>query len=81
MNNLVEKAWTELDNKIFKCKGFQDMNRNTYGQVTRDIMRLIEQINDLERVEAEAIEGIATKEQEIQDVRVLFDKELKQYNM
>ena len=59
LNSLVEKAWAELDNKIFKCKGFQDMNRNNYGQVTRDIMRLIEQINDLERLESEAIEGIA----------------------
>ena len=28
-----------------KCKGLQDMNRETYAQVTRDIMRLIEQIH------------------------------------
>ena len=41
LDNLVEKAWLELDDKIFKCKGFQDMNRNYYEQVTRDIMRLI----------------------------------------
>jgi len=79
LNDLVFKAWAELDNKIFKCKGFQDMNRNTYGQVTRDIMRLIEQINDLERVESEALEGISAKEQEIQDVNALLDKELKEY--
>jgi len=81
LNQLVEKAWIELDDKIFKCKGFQDMNRNTYGQVTRDIMRLIEQINDLERIEAEAIEGIATKEQEITDVKSLMEKEEGLYNI
>jgi hypothetical protein len=81
LNDLVEKAWVELDNKIFKCKGFQDMNRNNYGQVTRDIMRLIEQINDLERIEAEAIEGISQKEQEILDVEALLAKETKLYNI
>jgi len=80
LNNLIEKAWTELDNKIFKCKGFQDMNRNNYGQVTRDIMRLIEQINDLERVESEAIEGISQKEMEIIDVKEMIERETKLYN-
>jgi ubiquitin len=53
LNNLIEKAWTELDNNIFKCKWVQDVNRNSYGKVTRDITRLIEQINNLERVESE----------------------------
>jgi len=81
LNDLIEKAWLELDNKIFKCKGFQEMNRENYAQVTRDIMRLIEQINDLERIEAEAIEGIASKEQEILDVEELLDKETKLYNI
>merc|ERR1719248_22023 len=81
LNDLIEKAWVELDDKIFKCKGFEDMNRATYGQVTRDIMRLIEQINDLERIEAEAIEGISQKEQEILDVEQLLAKETKLYNI
>jgi hypothetical protein len=80
LNSLIEKAWTELDNKIFKCKGFQDMNRNNYGQVTRDIMRLVEQINDLERIESESIEGISQKEQEIQDVKDQIALETKLYN-
>merc|ERR1712176_1206702 len=30
LNDLIEKAWIELDDKIFKCKGFEDMNRNNY---------------------------------------------------
>lgn len=81
LNDLVEKAWVELDDKIFECKGFQEMNRENYAQVTRDIMRLIEQINDLERIEAEAIEGISQKEQEIHDVEELLAKETKLYNI
>jgi len=81
LNELVEKAWIELDDKIFKCKGFQEMNRENFGQVTRDIMRLIEQINDLERIEAEAIEGISGKEQEIMDSEALLAKETKLYNI
>lgn len=80
LNGLVEKAWIELDDKIMVCKGFEDMNRENYGQVTRDIARLIEQINDLERIEAESVDGIAQKEDEIRDVEALLDKETKAYN-
>merc|ERR1719201_3217977 len=80
LNELIEKAWIELDDKIMECKGFEDMNRENYGQVTRDIARLIEQINDLERIEAESIDGIAAKEDEIRDVEALLDKETKAYN-
>merc|ERR1719248_192325 len=74
LNDLIEKAWIELDDKIFKCKGFEDMNRNNYGQVTRDIMRLVEQINDLERMQAESIAGIAEKTQQIEDTEELLKK-------
>jgi len=80
LNDLVEKAWIELDDKIFKCKGFQEMNRENYGQVTRDIMRLIEQINDLGRLESEAVEGISQKEQEILDAEAVLAQETKLYN-
>jgi len=81
LNDLVEKAWVELDDKIFKCKGFAEMNRENYAQVTRDIMRIVEQINDLERIEAEAIEGISQKEQEIIDAEAILAKETKLYNI
>merc|ERR1719446_1038901 len=80
LNSLIEKAWIELDDKIFKCKGFEDMNRNNYGQVNRDIMRLVEQINDLERQEAEAISGIAEVTQQINEVEELLKKEEMMYN-
>merc|ERR1719443_1895827 len=80
LNELIEKAWIELDDKIMECKGFEDMNRENYGQVTRDIARLIEQINDLERIEAEAVEGINSKDMEIKAVEDLIDKETKEYN-
>merc|ERR1719331_2596907 len=80
LNELIEKAWIELDDKIMECKGFEDMNRENYGQVTRDIARLIEQINDLERIEAEAVEGINTKDQEIKAVEDLLETETGSYN-
>jgi hypothetical protein len=80
LNSLIEKAWVELDNKIMECKGFEDMNRENYGQVTRDIARLIEQINDLERVESEAVEGINTKDMEIKTTEDLLEKETHAYN-
>jgi hypothetical protein len=80
LNELIEKAWIELDDKIMECKGFEDMNRENYGQVTRDIARLIEQINDLERIEAEAVEGINQKDMEIKTVEALLDKETQAYN-
>jgi hypothetical protein len=80
LNELIEKAWIELDDKIMECKGFEDMNRENYGQVTRDIARLIEQINDLERIEAEAVEGINQKDMEIKGVEALLDKETQAYN-
>jgi len=80
LNELIEKAWVELDDKLMECKGFEDMNRENYGQVTRDIARLIEQINDLERVEAEAVEGISAKDMEIKTVEDLLEKETSAYN-
>jgi hypothetical protein len=80
LNELIEKAWIELDDKIMECKGFEDMNRENYGQVTRDIARLIEQINDLERIEAEAVEGINTKDMEIKTQEDLLEKETGAYN-
>jgi len=80
LNSLIEKAWVELDDKIFKCKGFEDMNRQNYGQVIRDIARLVEQIGDLERQEAEAIAGIAELTDRINDVEELLKKERMLYN-
>lgn len=79
LNSLIEKAWIELDDKIMECKGFEDMNRENYAQVTRDIARLIEQINDLERVESEAVEGINTKDMEIKNVEDLLERETQEY--
>jgi len=80
LNELIEKAWIELDDKLFQCKGFEDMNRESYAQANRDIMRLVAQINDLERIEASAIQGIATKEQEILTVEAQIAQETMLYN-
>merc|ERR1740117_2342140 len=80
LNDLVEKAWVELDDKIIECKEYQEMNRATFDQVTTDISRLVEQITDLERVETEAVEGIAKMDMEIKAVEEEMSKETKIYN-
>merc|ERR1719199_771197 len=61
LNEMIINAWRELDDKLLQCKYFEQVNRDTHKIVSSDITRLIEQINDLERMEAEAIEGINTK--------------------
>jgi hypothetical protein len=80
LNDLVEKAWVELDDKIIECKEYQEMNRATFDQVVTDISRLVEQITDLERVETESLEGIAKMEMEIKAVEAELSKETKVYN-
>ena len=35
LNDLVEKAWVELDDKIIECKEYQEMNRATFDQIGR----------------------------------------------
>lgn len=80
LNEMVEKAWIELDDKIIECKEYQEMNRATFDQVTTDISRLVEQITDLERVETESLEGISKTEMQIKDVMGEISKETKIYN-
>merc|ERR1719191_1959813 len=80
LNELVEKAWVELDDKIIECKEYQEMNRATFDQVVTDISRLVEQITDLERVETESMESIAKTEMEIKAVEAELSKETKIYN-
>ena len=49
-NELVENSKADPDDKIFVRKEYKDMNRETHGQVTKYINRLLEQINDLSRI-------------------------------
>jgi len=79
LNEMMEKAWEELDDKIIQCKEFEEQNRGTYDQVNTDISRLIEQITDLERIEAESLHGIFTKEKEILDVEKELERETQEY--
>ena len=81
LNNLIEKAWVELDDKIIACKEYQVMNRATFDQVVTDIARLVEQITDLERIETESMEGIAKMEAEIKAVEEELTKETLIYNV
>merc|ERR1740130_2067147 len=81
LNDLVEKAWVELDDKIIECKEYQEMNRATFDQVVTDISRLVEQITDLERVETESLEGISKTDMEIKAVEAELSKETMVYNL
>jgi len=81
LNDLVEKAWVELDDKIIECKEYQEMNRATFDQITTDISRLVEQITDLSRVESESMEGISKMEMEIKSVEEELGKETKIFNV
>ena len=81
LNDLVEKAWVELDDKIIECKEYQEMNRATFDQITTDISRLVEQITDLSRVETESMEGIAKMEMEIHAVEEELGKETGIFNL
>merc|ERR1719230_717749 len=80
LNDLVEKSWVELDDKIIECKEYQEMNRDTFDQVVIDISRLVEQITDLERIETESLEGIAKMEASIKFIEEELSKETKIYN-
>jgi len=79
-NELIEKAWMEFDNEIFQCKAFEGMNREGYAQANRDIQRFTAQITDLQRVDAEAAQGIATKDQENQANSAELAQETMLYN-
>jgi len=81
LNDLVEKAWVELDDKIIECKEYQEMNRATFDQVVTDISRLVEQITDLGRVETESLDGISRSEMEIKGVEDELGKETQIYNL
>merc|ERR1719473_1910504 len=79
LNQMIEKAWNELDDKLIECKEFEDKNRGTFDQVTTDISRLSEYLADLARIRAEATESIAQKEQEILSVMALLKQETEIY--
>ena len=65
INELVVKAQIELNDMIFVCKRYEGMSREIHGQVTRDISYLLEQINDLSRMESEATSEISLTYDEI----------------
>ena len=65
LNELVEKTRIELNDMIFVCKRYEGMNREIHGQVTRDISYLVEQIDDLYRMESEATSEISLTYDEI----------------
>jgi dGTP triphosphohydrolase len=79
LNELVFKAWGELDDKLIECKEYEDRNLQTWEQVKVDIARLAETIADLSRLKAEATEMINAMEQNILATLATLKKETEQY--
>merc|ERR1719316_1095243 len=79
LNELVEKAWKELDDKIIECKEFEEKNRGTYDQVVTDIARIGEDIADFIKEKGDAQECINVKEQEIIELTAVLKKETEIY--
>ena len=74
------QAWAEFDDMIMECKEYQEMSRAIFDRVVIDISCLDEQITDLERVEAESLEGIAKMKMETKAVEAELSKGTKIYN-
>merc|ERR1719161_1516126 len=79
LNELVEKAWKELDDKIIECKEFEEKNRGTYDQVVTDIARIGEDIADFLKEKGAAQECINVKESEIIELTAVLKKETEVY--
>jgi hypothetical protein len=79
LNELIVKAWIELDHVLLNCKEFEDRNRGTFAQVMTDIARLAEQIADNERIKAESIEQIQVKDREIAAAAAKLKEEHSSY--
>merc|ERR1719163_1667365 len=79
LNEMMEAAWAELDDKVIECKEFEDRNRGHFEQIITDIARLGEQIADLQRVISETVEFINTKDLEIISVQAMLKKETSIY--
>jgi len=79
LNQMMFKAWKELDDKVIQCKVYEDKMRGSMDQVKTDIARLGSQVADMERIKAEAVEEIGAKEQEILAVQQMIQKETSSY--
>ena len=65
---------------IMACKDYQEMSRATFDPVVIEISCLDEQITDLERVEAESLEGITEMKMETNAVEAEPSKGTNIYN-
>jgi hypothetical protein len=79
LNQLVEAAYVELDNKIIEAKEFEAQNRGTWEQVVADIARLGQQIADHMRRAAEATACIASVGRQIDRVKERRQEEYEAY--
>jgi len=68
LNDMIFKAWLDLDDTVISCKEFEERNRGTFDQVMTDLQRLGEQVSDLERQRIEANEGMQTATSEFNQI-------------
>jgi len=80
LNNMMLKAWGELDDVIFECKEFQERNRGTYEQVVADLARLGSQLSRLGELRVSSNQGIFDKDGERRDAEERLEKETREYD-
>jgi len=79
LNKLYEEAWVKLDKALGNCKSFQERFEQNDGQVTRDVNRLVERINDLSRVESESTLGIEQLRKDVKGLKATKRSETQAY--
>lgn len=79
LNDLLQKARGQVDEKIMECKDFDDKTQVSLDQASTDMARLGEQLADFQRLKVEANEGINTMEQEINDAEERRRQSVQEY--
>jgi len=80
LNQMMESAQQELDEKTMRCKEFHERNRGQWSQVDTDLKRLSTQISNLEGIKQDATaeinkstEFVNTNEEETQKEGVVYN--------
>jgi len=79
LNGMVDGSNADLDAAIIKCKEFEERNRETFSQVTKDLARLGSTIANLERKKVGASQGIVDSAKRHTEVAAELQKETQAY--
>lgn len=79
LNNMMFKAWGELDDVIFECKEFQARNRGTFQQVMSDLARLGSQLAKLSVKRVGAAQGIGFQDSKRKEVEGVMQDVTQEY--